>query len=97
MTRDRDSDRPALHRRDILTISLASFYFFYSEFAELFLHPVFSGSVLFSILHSSVLFKTLCLGLFVRSLSTQLVFLVVLLVLLLSMTAFSSVGLLSLF
>ena len=29
------------------------------EFAELFFHPVFSGSVLFSILHSSVLFKTL--------------------------------------
>ena len=97
----RKKNRPALHRRDILTISLASFYFFkiffYSKFAELFFHPILSGSVLFSILHSSVLFKTLCLGLFVRSLSTQLVFLVVLLVLLLSMTAFSSVGLLSLF
>ena len=42
-------------------------------------------------------FKTLFLGLFVGSLSTQLFFLVVLLLLLLSMTAFSYVGLLSLF
>ena len=59
----RKKNRPALHRRDILTISLASFYFFkiffYSKFAELFFHPILSGSVLFSILHSSVLFKTL--------------------------------------
>ena len=67
------------------------------EFAELLFHPVFSGSVLFSILHSSVLFKTFFLGLFVRSLSTQLFCLVVLLLLLLSMVAFSYVGLLSLF
>ena len=70
--------------------------FFDREFAKLLFHPVLSGSVLFSILHSSVLFKTLLLGLFLKSLSTQLFFLVVLLLLLLSMTAFSYAGFLSL-
>ena len=41
--------------------------------------------------------KHFFLGLFVRSLSTQLFFLVVLLLILLSMTTFSYVGILSLF
>ena len=52
-------------------------------------HPVLSGSVLYSILYSSVLFKTFLIFVVVRSLSTQLFFLAVLLLLVLSMTAFS--------
>ena len=40
------------------------------------MHPVLSGSVLYSILCSSVLFKHFFLWLFVRSFSTQLFFLV---------------------
>ena len=59
----RKKNRPALQRRDILTVSLVSFFLFFfffdREFVELFFHPVFSGSVLFSLLHGSVLFKTL--------------------------------------
>ena len=66
----RKKNRPALQRRDILTVFLVPFVLFsfvflflfclfHREFAELFFHPVFSGSVHFSILHSSVLFKTL--------------------------------------
>ena len=64
---NRKKNRPALQRRDILTVSLVCFYFilffiaisFYSQFALLFFHPIFSGFVLFSILHSSVVFETL--------------------------------------
>jgi len=48
-----------------------------------------SGCVLFSIPYSSVLFRTLFLGLFLRSLSTQLFCLVALLFLVVSVTAFS--------
>ena len=62
----RKKNGPALQRRDILTVSLVSFFlvfflflFLDREFAKLFFDPVLSGSVLFSILHSSVLFKTL--------------------------------------
>ena len=51
----RKKNRPALQRRDILTVSLVSFVV---VVVDLF-NPVFSGSVLFSILLSSVLFKTL--------------------------------------
>ena len=51
----RKKNRPALQRRDILTVSLVSFVV---VVVDLF-NPVFSGSVLFSILQSSVLFKTL--------------------------------------
>ena len=94
----RKKNRPALQRRDVLTVSLVSFkkYFFHT----------FLGSsctqflvVMFFIAFYTPPFcsKHFFLGLFVRSLSTQLFFLVVLLLLLLSVTAFSYVGLLSLF
>ena len=61
----RKKNRPALQRRDILTVSLDSFdlifiyIYIYMEFAEVFFCRVLSGSVLYSILYSSVLFKTL--------------------------------------
>ena len=85
----RKKNRPALQRHDILTVSLVSFFCFF----------FLSGSVLFSVLHSSILFKTLLSRafFFFRSLSTQLFFLVVFLLLILSTIAFSYVGLLSLF
>ena len=56
----RKKNRPALERRDILTVSLVYFFlsFFHREFVYVFFHPVLSG-VPYSILHSSVLFKTL--------------------------------------
>ena len=59
----RKKNRPALQRRDILTVSLVSFYFFYiffyREFAEVFFYRVLGSSVIYSILYSSVLLKTL--------------------------------------
>ena len=91
----RKKNRPALQRRDILTVSSLSSFF--RELTQIFFHPVLSGSALYSFLCISVLFKTLLFRLFVRSLSTQLIFLVFLFRLLPSMTAFSYVGFLSLF
>jgi len=103
----RKKNRPALQRRDILIISLVFFILFYFLF---FFFIFFIGNllrssstqflvVLFFIAFYTAPFssKHLFLGLFVRSLSTQLVFLVGLLLLLLSMAAFSDVRLLSLF
>ncbi len=95
----RKKNRPALQRRDILTVFLVSFLFLF------FIGNLFSSSytqflvVLFFIAFCIAPFssKHFFLGLFVSSLSHQLFFLVVLLLLLLSMTAFSYVGLLSLF
>ena len=91
----RQKNRPALQRRNILTVSLVS--------------PCFRNLLRSSSTQNLVvLFFKACytltfpskhffLWLFVRSLSTQLFLVVVLLPLLLSMTAFSDVGLLSLF
>ena len=95
----RKKNRPALQRRDILTVFLVSFLFLF------FIGNLFSSSytqflvVLFFIAFYTGPFssKHFFLGLFVKSLSHQLFFLVALLLLLLSMTAFSYVGLLSLF
>ena len=96
----RKKTRPALQRRDILTVSLVSFFLFLFLIGNL----LKSSStqflvVLFFLAFYTALFssKHFFLWLFVRSLSTQLFFLVVLLLLLLSMTAFSYVGFLSLF
>ena len=99
--------RPALQRRDILTVYLVSFFVFFFSF---FFVYFFIGNllrysstqfvvVLFFIAFCTAPFssKHFFLGLFVRSLFTQQFFLVVLLLLLLSMTALSYVGLLSLF
>ena len=90
----RKKNRPALQRRDNLTVSSFFYIFFFLMRNLLNSYTTKSLVVLFffSILHSSVLFKTLVF----RSLSTHLFFLVVLLPLLLSMIAFSYVGLLSL-
>ena len=99
----RKKNRPALQRRDILTVSLVSFYLiFFSLFLIGNLLKSFSTQflvVLFFIAFYTAPFsgKHFFLGLFLWSLSTQLFFLVVLLLLLLSMTAFSYVGVLSLF
>ena len=98
----RKKNRPALQRRDILTVSLVFFLifffliFFYREFPYVFFQflVVLFFLALFTAHFSS---KHYFLVLFLRSLSTQLFFLVVLLLLLLNMTAFSYVGLLSLF
>ena len=70
----RKKNAPALQRRDISTVSLVSSSF--REFAYVFFYPGVSGSVLLSIPWKCVLIKTLFLGLFLRSLSTQLFFLV---------------------
>ena len=103
----RKKNRPALQRRDILTVSLVGFFFFFFFFWG-------GGGGGGNLLNSSstqflvVLFflpfytapffsKPFFLGLFVRSLSTQLFLLVVSNILLLSMSAFCYVGLLSLF
>ena len=107
---DRKKNRPALQRRDILTVFLVSFFLLFSFFSFclfllFFIGNLFSSSytqflvVLFFIAFYTAPFssKHFFLGLFVGSLSTQLFFLVVLLLLLLSMTAFSYVALLSLF
>ena len=100
----RKKNRPALQRRDILTVSLVSFFFFFFFFFETgnFLN---SSSTQFLVVLFFLAFYTtpfsskhfLFLGLFLRSLSTQLFFLVVSHILLLSMTAFSYIVLLSLF
>ncbi len=94
----RKKNRPALQGRDILTVFLVPFFFFLignllSSFSTQFL------VVLFFIAFYTAPFssKHFLLGIFLRSLYTPLFFLVVLLLLLLSMTAFSYVGLLSLF
>ena len=94
----RKKNRPALQRRDILTVSLVAFLYFF--IGNLFRYSSTQFLVvLFFIAFYTAPFSSehFFLGLFVRSLSTQLFFLVVLLLLLLSMTAFSYVGLLSLF
>ena len=95
----RKKNRPALQRRDILTVFLVCVFI-----SIFFIGNLVSSSftqflvVLFFIVFYTAPFssKHFLLGLFVGSLSTQLFFLVVLLLLLLSMTAFSYVGLLSL-
>ena len=91
----RQKNRPALQRRDILTVSLVS---------SCFRNLLRSSSthdlvVLFFKACYTLQFpsKHFFLGIFVVSLSTQLFFLVVFLPLHFSMTAFSYVGLLSLF
>ena len=90
----RKKNRPALQRRDILTVS----------FVNLIENLLNTSSTQFWVVLFFLAFYTapfsskhFFLGLFLRSLSTQLFFLVVLLLLLLSMTAFSDAGLLSLF
>ena len=95
----RKKNRPALQRRDILTVSLVSFFFF--SFSFLIGNLLNSSStqflvVLFFLASYTAPFssKHFFLVLFLRSLSTQLFFIVVLFHLLLSMTAFSNVGLL---
>ena len=101
----RKKNRPALQRRDILTVFLVSFFILFFIF--------FIGNLLFFFFFFFIAFYTVpfssehfFLGLFLisfllfyifRALSTQLVFIVVLLLLLLSMNAFSCVGFLSLF
>ena len=107
----RKKNRPALQRRDILTVFFIDIFFWWGGGGG----RVWSGvGVGWNLLSSSfthffvVLFfmafytaqlssKHFILRLFVRSLFTQLVFMVVLLLLLLSMIAFSYVGFLSLF
>ena len=94
----RKKNRPALQRRDILTVSLVSLFFFFFFFFYFFFWDSESTQflVLFFVAFYSAPFssKHFFLGLFVRSLPTQLFVLVVLLLLLLSMAAFSYVGLL---
>ena len=85
----RKKNRPALQRRDILTVSLVSFLLLL-----LFSFCLLIGICLSLLLPSSQYFFFFLS--FFRSLSTQL-FLLVLLLLQLSMIAFSYVGLLSLF
>ena len=99
----RKKNRPALQRRDILTVSLVSFFLFFS-FSFLIGNLLnFSSTQVLVVLYFLAFYtapfssKHFFLGLFPRSLSTQLFFIVVLFHLLLSMTAFSYVGLLSLF
>ena len=96
----RKKNRPAL--RDILTVSLVSFWFLIFLIGNL----LNSSSTHFLVVlcffflafyKGAISSKHFFLGLFVRSLSTQLFFLVVLFLLLLRMTAFSYVGLLFLF
>ena len=99
----RKKNRPALQRRDILTVSLV--FWFFVCFLNIFYRNFLRSSstqflvVLFFISFYTAPFswKHFFSGFFVRCFSTQLFFLVVLLLLLLNMTAFSYVGLLSLF
>ena len=98
----RKKNRPALQRRDILTVSLVSFFFFFFFFLIGNLLNFSSTQflvVLFFLEFYTAPFssKRFFLGLFLRSLSTQLFFIVVLFHLLLSITAFSNAGLLSVF
>ena len=97
----RKKNRPALQRRDILTVSLVSFFLSFFCIGNLF--RSFS-STQFLVLVSLIAFYTapffskhFFLWLFLRSFSTLLFFLVGLLLLLLSTTAFSYLRLLSLF
>ncbi len=104
----RKKNRPALQRRDILTVSLGFCLFvcfvlfvFLNIFYRNFLR---SSSTQFLVVLFFISFYTAPFswkhffsGFFVRCFSTQLFFLVVLLLLLLNMTAFSYVGLLSFF
>ena len=103
----RKKNRPALQRRDILTVSLVFclfvclFFVFLNIFYRNFLR---SSSTQFLVVLFFISFYTAPFswkhffsGFFVRCFSTQLFFLVVLLLLLLNMTAFSYVGLLSFF
>ena len=99
----RKKNRPALQRRDILTVSLVVCLFvcFLNIFYRNFLR---SSSTQFWVVLFFISFYTAPFswkhffsGVFVRCFSTQLFFLVVLLLLLLNMTAFSYVGLLSFF
>ena len=94
----RKKNRPALQRRDVLTVSLVFLVSFFIG------NLVNSSSTQFLVVLFFLVFYTapfsskhFFLGLFVRSLSPQLFFLVVLFLLLLSMTAFSYVGRLFLF
>ena len=97
----RKKNRPALQRRDILTVSLVSFLFIsiciignlLSSYPTQFLVVLFFLAFYTAPFSSKHFFPWL----FVKSLSTQVFFLVVLLLLVLSMIAFSYVGLLSLF
>ena len=77
----RKKNRPALQRRDILTVFFILYIYILGNFFTQFL------VVLFFIAFYTAQFssKHFILRLFVRSLSTQLVFMVVLLLLLLSM------------
>ena len=107
----RKKNRPALQRRDILTVSLVSssfsfFLFVFLSFGFCFLigNLLKSSStqclvVLFFSAFYTAPFSSrhYFFGLFLRSLSTKLFFWVVLLPFVLSMTAFSYVRLLSLF
>ena len=95
----RKKNRPALQRRDIFTVSFVSVILFIyfcignllNSSSTQFLVVLFFLALYTALLSSKHFF----LGIFVRSLSPQLFFLVVLFLLLLSMTAFSYVGLLS--
>ena len=92
----RKKNRPALQRHDILTLLVFCFLFFFRSFliGNLLMYtPTQFLVVLFFIVLYTAPFssKHFFLGLFVRSLSTQL-FLVVVFLLLLSMTDFSYVG-----
>ena len=96
----RKKTRPALQRRDILTVFLVSFFIsiFLTENLLNSSSTQFWMVLFFLALHIAPFSsKHFFLGLFVRSLSTQLFLLVVLLLLLLSMTAFSYAGFSSLF
>jgi len=95
----RKKNRPALQRHDILTVSLVSFLLLFFSFS--FIGNLLDSSsaqfsaVLFYLAFYTAPFSSkhfFLVFLFVSSLSTQLLFLVVLLLLLLSMTAFSYVG-----
>ena len=95
----RKKNRPALQRRDILNVSLFYFFNYFCKINLLNSSSTHFLVVLFFLAFYTVPFpsKHSFVGLFVRSLFTQLFFVVVLLLWLHSMTAFSYVGLLSLF
>ena len=99
----RKKNKPALQRRDIWTVSLVSLYVYIYFIKILIKYLLSSSSTQFVVLLLFIAFYTapfsskhFFLGLLVRSLFSQLFFLVVLLFLLLNMTAFSYVELLSL-
>ena len=93
----RKKNRPALQRHDILTVSLVSFLLLFFSFIGNLLDSSSAqfSAVLFYLAFYTAPFSSkhfFLVFLFVSSLSTQLLFLVVLLLLLLSLTAFSYVG-----